>query len=99
MAIESARQAFVWGTVRDRAVNRAHRSERPVRFAAQFEAALAVLRERGEDVLLAHHLDWSDSTLVAAEIEALSAYRAVQYWGTGRGQCQELWLRRQALAT
>lgn len=98
MDTEKARQAFAWGVARNRAVERAHLSARPVRFASRFEAALAEIREKGEEEFLGHPLDWNDSILVAAEVEALSAYRAVRYWGTGRGQCQELWLRKQARA-
>jgi hypothetical protein len=52
----------------------------------QFEKSLDLLMEKGESAVLSQRRTaWSDTVTVAAEIEALTAYRALVHWGTTWG--------------
>lgn len=66
-----------------RAEKRAHRTKDPLRYMREFEDVLNRLVGRGEaEVLGRRTVAWRDPVLIAAEIEALSAYRALKHWGT-----------------
>lgn len=63
------------------------RCSAPNRFMAQFERSLNVLLDNGEsEILFGACSAWRDSVTVAAEIEALTAYRALVHWGTSWGK-------------
>jgi hypothetical protein len=51
----------------------------------KFEDQLEVLFNGREGEVLDAVPKWQDPVSLAAEIEALSAYRAVQHWGTDWG--------------
>jgi hypothetical protein len=80
-----------WRTVFDRAQARANRTEAPRRFMNEFEDTLRTLRKNGssgENELMDRRKDaWPDTLSLAAEVEALSAFRALEHWGTGWGLC------------
>lgn len=71
--------------VRNWAEQRAKTSARPAEFRAVFERAMEVIAKRGEEAVLDRPPVWQDATRVAAEIEALSARRALTNWGTRKG--------------
>lgn len=74
-----------WRTVFDRAQEHSVHSASRVKYMNTFESTLKLLREHGEHALIDSRPTWQDATERAAEIEALSAYRALQHWGTRWG--------------
>lgn len=65
---------------------RAKKSQYPGKFMVEFEGDLSVLMRSGAGDMLDAVPHWQDPTHLAAEIEALSAYRALQHWGTDWGK-------------
>jgi hypothetical protein len=61
----------------------AKRSTQPSRFLDYYEGTLGVARTRGD--MPETLIDFSDPLQLAAEIEALAAWRRVQRWHTGEG--------------
>lgn len=76
-----------WRAVFDRAQGRSARSTSRAKYMYAFEDTLKFLRRYGEQALIERRSAWKDATEQAAEIEALSAYRAMQHWGTDWGLC------------
>ena len=73
--------------VHSRAQKRAWHSDQPGKFMSRFEDTLERLKNGGEGNVLDRAPMWTDPTSLAAEVEALSAYRAMAHWGTHYGIC------------
>ena len=74
-----------WRLVFDRAQERSIRSTEPNTFMTTFEDDLRRLRRRGgEEDILSARPKWGDPLRLAAEIEALSANRALKYYSHQR---------------
>lgn len=80
-----------------RAQRRANKAGMPNRYMNLFESCLAALLADGEEAMLSRTLGWQDPVRVAAEAEALCAYRALKYWGTDQGLYRPGKHRRQSL--
>ncbi len=80
-----------WGVVCESARRRAKQSSDPKKFIDEFEDELQLLRKykwAREFELLEERRPWVvDELQVAAQVEALSAYRALEHWGTSWGLC------------
>jgi hypothetical protein len=73
-------------TVFSWAQERAKMSKSPNKFLNRFANDLREARQIGEHEALAHRRE-VDPLLIAAEVEALAAYRALEHWGTSWGRC------------
>lgn len=65
------------------ASGRAQRSDRPSIFLGFFEETIH--QARTDEEALYHRVDYGDSIRMAAEIEALAAWRRVRSWNTRKG--------------
>jgi hypothetical protein len=77
---DRVRETFTW------AQNRAGSSAAPGKFMVAFEDGMEALFKGREGEVLDSRPSWQDPTRLAAEIEALGAYRALTHWGTSWGR-------------
>lgn len=68
-----------------RTQRRANHSDLPNRYMSDFERGLNLLLDHGVEALPDYRSGWQDPVHVAAEVEALCAFRALKNWGTGKG--------------
>lgn len=85
---QETRNRLLWTTAFDRARRMASRSEAPTKFMNDFDDELRHLSVRGiagELDMIATTIDWTDPVHVAAEAEALAAYRTLTKQGVAWG--------------
>lgn len=82
MAQEKDRDSRILAVLATWAQCHAKRSESPNRFMAIYTDDLNLLRRKGEEALLDQRRSWKDPVQLAAEMEALAAFRALACWST-----------------
>lgn len=87
-----------YAAICNRAEKRSMQSEAPKRFMNEFHDELSALRREGLDVIVERAPDWLDPVHLAAEIEAITATRAMRCWGTLDGLCFPRRSKSQVLA-